>query len=282
MMIFSHLKDHFIRNSAMLSKDCLEQRCILMINTHSRRSECKSFRTTRIEGWPSYSARDFSNQALPHVRPVRALAQSQRTRKEFGIIAAQEEHSRLIGINGTLPWDIPEDREYFINMTSNKVFIIGKNTFYESESSDFSHLDHLRHVIVVSKSMKKDEFMNLPLTSFQREKMNVVRSFQKALDLSEKFRISEENKEFDGIDCWIGGGEQLYKEALQHPNAFEVRLTDVHCETKLDLTSFQGQVAFFPPKCRWENKFRELSELEKVGHNEKNGVSYTFSVYQKH
>eukprot|EP00985_Skeletonema_marinoi_P007621 scaffold3363_cov86-Skeletonema_marinoi.AAC.1 len=29
----------------------------------------------------------------------------------------------------------------------------------------------------------------------------------------------------DSIDCWVAGGEMIYKEALRHPDAMEVQLT---------------------------------------------------------
>jgi dihydrofolate reductase len=50
------------------------------------------------------------------------------------------------------------------------------------------------------------------------------------------------------IDCWVAGGEGIYKEALRHGNLREVRLTFVDMNIDANLHQFQmsNRVVFFP------------------------------------
>jgi len=202
---------------------------------------------------------------------------------KFGIIAAMDE-SRIIGIDGKLPWSLAEDREYFKNVTRGGKIIIGKNTFYE-DSDSFSHLNHLQRVIVVSTSMDEEQIGQSGLQNVQ-----LARSFEDALVLSEallppapseqvKSRAQEDEE--NEIDCWIGGGQLLYEQAIRHPDAFELRLTTVHTKNDVDVGSGARQVSFFPAKYRWDNTFKEVPHLRRQSKEESTGVSYTFSVYRR-
>ncbi|MGE0529001.1 MAG: dihydrofolate reductase, partial [Bdellovibrionales bacterium] len=43
------------------------------------------------------------------------------------IVAAAE--NDVIGVNNTLPWDIPEDMKFFRDKTKGKALIMGRKTF---------------------------------------------------------------------------------------------------------------------------------------------------------
>ncbi len=193
----------------------------------------------------------------------------------FGIIAAFEEKSRIIGIDGKLPWHIPEDREYFERVTLNKVLIVGKKTF--NETSDFSHLSHLRHVIVVSSTMQEDELVEI--RGLQND-VKVARTFQEALQFAKSLVLGydKEQQQTDSL-IWIGGGQLLYEKALRHPNAIELRLTTVHAKSDIDVAANPQRVALFPAKYRWDNNFKEISQ--KKGRNQTIGIDFTFYIYQR-
>src|SRR5210317_2225901 len=71
-------------------------------------------------------------------------------RPYFGIVAAVSKNG-VIGVNGSLPsWNIPQDRNHFVNLTRNKILIVGRKTFSEDKSGN--HINHVRVCIVISKT----------------------------------------------------------------------------------------------------------------------------------
>eukprot|EP00546_Thalassionema_frauenfeldii_P008867 CAMPEP_0178909752 /NCGR_PEP_ID=MMETSP0786-20121207/8709_1 /TAXON_ID=186022 /ORGANISM="Thalassionema frauenfeldii, Strain CCMP 1798" /LENGTH=197 /DNA_ID=CAMNT_0020581913 /DNA_START=288 /DNA_END=881 /DNA_ORIENTATION=+ len=193
------------------------------------------------------------------------------------------DESRVIGIDSGLPWTIPDDRNYFIRVTKGRILVIGKNCFYES--SDGSHLSHLRHVVVISTSMKQSDIMeNCSLD------VHLVRSFEEALECSQKLERldavsrndDDEEEVTTDIQTWIGGGQRIYEEAIQHENAFEIRLTTVHSKTPNEIL-MEGckQVAFFPTKDNWDNIFNEERSLRKSGKDDFSGLFYTVAIHRR-
>ena len=123
-------------------------------------------------------------------------------------------------------------------------------------------------------------------------KLKLARSFDEALDLACKLNkvklpIDEKRDEVtidrntegveDGIDCWVAGGESLYKEALKHPFAKEVYLT--HVDLTVDVDQYKRKegigdnVAYFPLEVMKECGFEAVSLSQ-------NGIC-TFRVYKR-
>jgi dihydrofolate reductase len=211
---------------------------------------------------------------------------------KFGIIAAMDE-SRVIGIDGDLPWKIPDDRNYFLRVTEGRILVIGKNSFYEGQLNEHehncSHLRHLRHVVVVSTSMEETDIKRFHGDNFD---VHLVRSFEEALDRCE-ILVDGESSELDSsiddedehdsshIHTWIGGGQLIYEKAIRHKDASEIRLTTVHSKTSDDVISGDTPVAFFPAKYRWDNTFKEVSALRKSGTDIDSGLRYTIATHRR-
>ena len=51
--------------------------------------------------------------------------------REISLIAAVS-HNGIIGVDGKIPWNIPEDLNHFKKLTMNGVVIMGRNTFQSS------------------------------------------------------------------------------------------------------------------------------------------------------
>ena len=182
---------------------------------------------------------------------------------DFGIIAAMDQN-RIIGVNGSLPFDIPEDRRHFVNVTRGKILIVGKNTYHERDN--FSHLKHCRHVIAVSSSMTDGDLKRAKEHIAETE-VHLVKSFNRALELSTNLRRRDEESgsggtEAEEIYCWIGGGQRIYEEAIRHRNAVELQLTMVNVETHQG-EEFGSEVALFPAKYRYDNTFEEVKEMRR-------------------
>jgi dihydrofolate reductase len=127
----------------------------------------------------------------------------------ISIIAAMAEN-RVIGRGGAIPWDIPDDRRRFRELTMGHPVIMGRKTF-ESIGRPLSG----RRNIILSRR-----------PDYRGEGCCVVHSLEDALSASA------------GADeVFICGGEELYRLAL--PLATRIYLTVVHGSCDGD--------AFFPP-----------------------------------
>jgi thymidylate synthase len=121
-----------------------------------------------------------------------------------------------ISKEGKIPWDIIQDRNYFVDVTTYKyndnknVLIVGKNTYLTmKEIKD-------RHIIVVSSTLKND---SIP----QAKTLN---------DAIKKAKLLNPGRIF------ICGGRQLYKEALTEFKIDELYLTsisqDYNCDNNIN------------------------------------------------
>jgi dihydrofolate reductase len=78
--------------------------------------------------------------------------------KDINIIAAMT-NERVIGINGSLPWHIPDEMKLFKQITENNIVIMGKNT-WESLPEKFKPLPN-RTNIIVSSSLGEQKGANI-------------------------------------------------------------------------------------------------------------------------
>lgn len=131
------------------------------------------------------------------------------------LIAAQSTN-RVIGINNTLPWDIPEDLNYFKEKTRGKVIIMGRKTF-----ESLPKLLPKRFHIIISRQSA---------SATVQENVLWVNSIEQALEAARKLIPSWPEEVFI-----IGGGE-IYSQSLPFTN--RIYLTQIHQEFKGD--------AYFP------------------------------------
>lgn len=97
--------------------------------------------------------------------------------------------NRVIGSNNRIPWYIPLDLIFFKNTTINHPVIMGKNTFLSLKKPLEGRLN-----IVISKTLENCDGVL------------IFKSLEEALDYL-KFRCTE---------CFIIGGEKMYKEGLKY------------------------------------------------------------------
>jgi len=177
----------------------------------------------------------------------------------------------VIGVNGRIPWNIPEDTSYFRDVTRGKVVITGRVSF--EETSDQSHLSHARWTVLISR------------TSHDRLKENVgskiklCRSFDEAIDIAYDLAIADGRNGSEDIDCWIVGGEHVFEEAFRHRSIHELRLTRINAN--IDKHQ-QGAAAKFPATYRWDYRFKEINQWEgtESGTTIPCDLRYSFHVYQ--
>lgn len=114
--------------------------------------------------------------------------------------------NRIIGINNTLPWELPEDMKFFRTKTKGHLMIMGRKTF----ESLGSPLPGRFHIII---TRQKDY-------SYDHPQVKVVGSLSEATSLAQTL-----------IPAWpeevfiIGGGE-IYKESLPIANKLYLTIID--------------------------------------------------------
>lgn len=155
--------------------------------------------------------------------------------------------NRVIGINNSLPWHLPNDLKYFKQATMGKPIVMGRNTF-ESIGKPLPG----RRNIVISRN-----------PDYQPEGVDVVRSLDEAIRLGEDICLVDGQEE-----VMIIGGAQIYSLALER--ADRLYITHVDAEIEGD--------AFFP-EVTWEN-YEKIAE-EAFPAEGPNPYDYRFSVYQK-
>lgn len=96
--------------------------------------------------------------------------------------------NNAIGKDGVIPWNIPEELQYFKEKTLNNVVIMGRKTY---ESIGHPLIDRINIVISNTKN-------------YNDENLYTKHSLNEALDFAKQF----------GKDIYVIGGERLYKEAL--------------------------------------------------------------------
>ena len=182
---------------------------------------------------------------------------------KFGIVAAVSKDV-IIGVNGRLPWkSIPQDINHFINLTRNKILIVGRKTFVDEDPTG-GHVKHVRVCIVVSKTMSATDLAKSKTSDKVscHPQIMISHSFEDALDkASTQILQSEEsvNSSSNDISVWVAGGERIYKEALQHDNAVDVQLTHIDMSVGKRVAEEAATIAYFPVDTLKSCGYKEVS-----------------------
>lgn len=155
------------------------------------------------------------------------------------VIAVSE--NNVIGKDGGIPWDLPDDFKHFHDATKGKPIIMGRKT----HESIGRVLPGRRNIIITRQDM-------------EIEGCDVVHSIEEALELVK-----------DESDVAVIGGGEIYKQAL--PYATTLDLTRVH-------TTVENGNAFFPEfsEDEWEQVSAERHEVD-----ERHTVPFTFLLYRR-
>lgn len=149
---------------------------------------------------------------------------------------------RVIGINNTLPWHVPEDLKYFRETTKNKILILGRKTF---DSLGGKPLPGRMHIVVTRQT---DWHFDHPLV-------------QSCGDVASAKKMAEHELQSGkwGDEVFVIGGAEIYKQTLS--------IID-----RLYLTVVQKDV-------EGDAHFPEFSEKDFVLQKETAGAECRFLVY---
>ena len=160
------------------------------------------------------------------------------------IVVAMSKGKRAIGHTNKLLWHIPDDLKRFKEKTLGHPIIMGRKTF-ESIVTILGKPFPGRHNIVITRN-----------PDFAYEGVTVTSSLEDAL---------EKAREHNPTEIHIGGGAEIYTQAL--PFVDELYVTFIDDEPESD--------TFFP---EFESEFKIVNEHEPKKHND---LSYQWVDYAR-
>lgn len=163
------------------------------------------------------------------------------------LIVAKSENN-VIGVNGDLPWHLPDDMRFFKKTTSGHHVIMGRKN-YDSIPEKYRPLSNRTNIVLSrNKELKAEGCISMS-------------SIEEALNLAKKNNDTEP---------FIIGGGQIYKLALENKLVNKMYITQVGCNINGDV--------FFP-----EVDYSEWSLVSEYFHpkDEKHEYSFIIFVYKK-
>ena len=154
---------------------------------------------------------------------------------------------RGIGEKNRLLWNIPEDLKRFKQLTTGNAIVMGRKTFQSILGYLNGPLPNRINIVVTRDTNY----------AYKHENVLVAHSIEQALEKGREFGVKE---------IFIGGGEEIYKQALPYTNRLYLTLVDD--QKKAD--------SYFPP---YEEIF--LKKIFEEKHTTKNGLRYSYVVLEK-
>ena len=171
---------------------------------------------------------------------------------EISIIAAVS-NDGVIGVNGKIPWDIPEDMKHFKNITSQNTVIMGRKTF---ESIGYPLPNRINIVVSSQASIISQKYRDERLKG-----IILVENLEKAIGIGAIF----------GRPIYLIGGSRIYKEGLKYANTLYITRVN-----KTFLINIHDHFSMFPLINRREWKITS----SKYG-NDCNDIDYRFEILKK-
>jgi dihydrofolate reductase len=204
------------------------------------------------------------------MRPSLGLSASDAMPKPLTLIVACAEN-RVIGRNGRLPFDIPEDKQWFHDQTAGQTVVLGRICF---ETWPKVLADGRRPVVITSQPERVREYGNRKVESALQPSPRLRPTSRAGLTLRGAQVPPPETRMAATVpaalaiaqtmpgEIMICGGQRIYEETL--PLAGRILLTLVHAEVPGD--------TWFP---EWRDQpWRETWRRESRDVN----YRYTFSV----
>lgn len=127
------------------------------------------------------------------------------------IAACSENH--IIGVQGDLPWSLPEDMKFFRDTTKGHIMIMGRKTFDSFKGRTLPN----RYHIVITRNPSEFGF-----PSSESSPVVFVSSIEEAIKYAEPLTAKW------GDEVFIIGGGEIYKQSMPYTN--KIYLTLIHRE----------------------------------------------------
>jgi dihydrofolate reductase len=156
--------------------------------------------------------------------------------------------NRVIGIDGQLPWHIPDDLKYFKAITIGKPIIMGRKTFDSIGKPLPGRLN-----IIITKN-----------TDLLIEECVVVNNLEAAISEAKNYFKTQDTEQ---EEIFIIGGAQIFKQSMEFVN--KIYITEVHAD-------YAGDVFFDELS---DNDWIEVSRDLHDSENDK--IPFSFVTYKK-
>lgn len=115
------------------------------------------------------------------------------------MIAATDKNG-LIGNNGKLPWNIPEDMNFFKKITTNNIVVMGRKTYISIGKPLKNRVN-----VIISTSILENFNREKPIQEYNSD-LIVLKSFDQIKD---EYFTTNHSK-----DIFIIGGRSIYKQSF--------------------------------------------------------------------
>ena len=169
-----------------------------------------------------------------------------------------------IGVNNTLPWNIPEDMAWFKRVTTEysgvwpNVVIMGRNT-WESIPNRYRPLSGRINVVISSKMEPTGQVL-------KSSGANVFPTLESAYEAIERGGVTTANECIPYGKTFVIGGSQLYNKAMELGD-INILATELDGEYDCD--------AFFP---EYRDKYRYVTLMD--GGTSKSGEKYRMNLWE--
>lgn len=169
------------------------------------------------------------------------------------VLIAAASDNNIIGVDGGLPWSLPDDLKHFKRSTLGRPVIMGRKTFDELFQKPLPK----RPNIIVSRTMEPTEGVT------------VARSLDEAITLATPMLGTARRADpaIPNEICIIGGGE-IYRQAM--PIATHITLTRVHATVEGDTT--------FPD---FNDQIWQLDRAETHAADDRHAHAFTFEWWSR-
>ena len=155
-------------------------------------------------------------------------------------LIAAIDRKRGIAKNGSMPWDIPEDEQFFTDQTKT----YGGN-------------------VLTGGATFREAYKNKPLVD--RQNYILTRSDEPVEGAIVIHDLDKLLEEFKDKDLWVSGGAEVFKAVMEAGKADELYLTHIDGDFDCD--------RFFP---EYEDTFKKIEESEV---REQNGFRFTYAKH---
>ena len=194
-------------------------------------------------------------------------------------IAAMCDSNRGIGLNGSLPWELPNEYNYFLTVstrvyekTKKNAVIVGRITFESIIQSEGPIPDF--YYVIVSSSINKEKL----------DLRNKLDSNAVAIEVSYSDAIEYIfNNLSDKVEnIFVIGGSNIYKSSFEYKRLDRLYLTHIYHEFKCD--TFVEPPNFLDSFEKIEN-FSDFSvegfEIDRLITDSETNIQYKFVVYKR-
>ena len=143
-------------------------------------------------------------------------------------------HNNVIGNKGRIPWDLPDDREHFKQLTLGSLVVMGRRTFEEIYKKFGAGLPG-RETIVIS-STKNYEGTNYRTVTGLKEALEFART------------------QFPQKEIFICGGEAVYRESITLKLPERLYITEIDADIPGD--------AFFPDFDKNDFEIKDKTKID--------------------